>query len=469
MTTSAPAAPGTAAPPAASAPAASGLLLVVLCGAHFMDAIDLSYVTVALPAVQRDLGLGTGPLGWVVSAYLLGYGGFLLLGGRAADVLGRRRTFLSAVAVFGAVSIVAVAAPSGTVLVAARLVKGVAAGFLAPSALALITSIWPEGERRGRALGAYATAGAAGFVGGLVLGGLATELSWRVAFALPLPFAAAVLLLAPRLVPAEPTARRTAPLDAPGAALATGGFVALVGALTEAPGRGWTAPLTLGLLAVAAFLLGGFVLRERATAEPLLPLGFLRRRGTAGSAATIALLWAAYTGFAYLATLALQDGLGWSALATGLAFAPIGLINGPLAPTLGRIATRVGPRRVVALGMTLLTASYALFLPVGPGADYPTAILPIMVLNGLGIACTFAPLNVAALTDVPEPRLGLAASLLGAAQQLGGAIGLAVVAAMAAGTGAFASSSAAWTVVALSAVGVGATLVLPGRSGPVRG
>lgn len=439
---------------------AGALLLAVLCGAHFMDAIDLSDVTVALPAVQQEFGLSTGALGWVVSAYLLGYGGFLLLGGRAADVLGRRRVFLTAVAVFGAVSVVAALAPSGEVLIAARLVKGVAAGFLAPAALSLITTLWPEGEARGRAIGAYATAGAAGFVGGLVLGGLATELSWRLAFALPIPFAIAVLVLAPRLIPADAD-RQPAKLDAIGATLATLAFSALVILLTEAPSRGWGSGSSIGLIALAAALFGGFVVRERTTPQPLLPGRFLARRQTAGSSAVIALLWAAYTGFAFLMTIALQDVLGYSAITTGLAFVPIGVVNGSLAPRTGRLAARIGARPLVLAGMTLLTVSYALFVRISADADFLTVILPIMVVNGLGLALSFVALNVAALTGVRDERQGLAASLFSTAQQLGGAVGLAAVTAVttsSAGLDRYPGATA--VVVALSALGVAAALLL---------
>jgi len=449
----------------ADSPAPGALLLTVLCSAHLMDAIDLSDVTVALPAVQSDLGMGAGALGWVVSGYLLGYGGFLLLGGRAADVLGRRRVFVVSVAVFGVLSVVAALAPNGGVLIGARLAKGVAAGFLAPAALSLITSLWPEGEARGRALGAYATSGAAGFVGGLVLGGLVTELSWRLAFALPIPIAVAILVLAPRLIPPDAPGDRE-PLDIVGAALATGSFSVLVVALTQGPVWGWPDLRFPVLMMVAVGLLIAFVLWERATEHPLLPMALLSRRLTAGSSVTIALLWAAYTGFAFLTTLALQDSLGYSPVQTGLAFVPIGVVNGLLATSAGRLAARVGARPLVLSGMTLLTVSYVLSLRVEPGADFLAVIAPMMVVNGLGLSLSFAPLNVAALSGVPERRQGLAAALLGTSQQLGGAIGLALVTA-AASTG-LSNRPATAVVVGLSAAGVTAALLLrparPARS-----
>ncbi|MYR57717.1 MFS transporter, partial [Streptomyces sp. SID625] len=236
-------------------PAPGHPALLVLCAAHFMDAIDLSDVGVALPAIQRDLGMAPGSLQWVVSAYALGYGGFLLLGGRVADLFGRRRAFLTAVAVFGAVSVLGALAPTGSLLIAARLVKGVAAGFLAPAALSLITTGWPEGPRRGRALGWYATAGACGFVGGLVLGGVLTEASWRLVLALPVPIAVAALLAGLRLLPADPRGGDRERLDIPGALTATGALVLLVYGLTRAPSHGWLSPGTLVLFSAAVCLL----------------------------------------------------------------------------------------------------------------------------------------------------------------------------------------------------------------------
>ena len=443
--------------------AASTRLLVLLCGAHFMDAIDLSDVTVALPDVGTDLGMGPGALAWVVSAYLLGYGGFLLLGGRAADVLGRRRVFLVSVAVFAVGTLVATFAPSGEVLIASRFAKGVAAGFLAPAALSLITTLWPEGERRGRAIGAYALAGAAGFVGGLVLGGLATEVSWRLAFALPLPIAVAVLLLAPRLIPADTAAGRREPLDALGALLVTGTFCTLVLGLTQAPAWGWTSGATLAAGAGTLILLTAFLVHEGRTAQPLLPLDFLRRRSTVTTSLAIALLWAAYTGFAFLATLGLQRGLGWSPLMTGLAFLPIGLVNGALATTFGRLAGRWGPRWFATAGAVVLTAGYVLFLRFDSSSTFLAVVLPVMLALGLGISLSFAPLNLAALTDVPEERAGLAASLFNTAMQIGGAVGLAAVTAvLAAGTDTSTASSAPalLTVVVASAASAVAATVL---------
>ncbi|MFJ4333529.1 MULTISPECIES: MFS transporter [unclassified Streptomyces] len=468
-------APGTEAAHKAS-PTPGTWALLVLCAAHFMDAVDLSDVGVALPAIQRDLGMTSGSLQWVVSAYALGYGGFLLLGGRVADLFGRRRVFLTAVAVFGAVSVLGALAPTGGLLIAARLAKGVAAGFLAPAALSLITTGWPEGPRRGRALGWYATAGACGFVGGLVLGGVLTELSWRLVFALPVPLAVGALLAGRRLLPADPRGSTRDKIDVPGALTATAGLVLLVYALAQAPSHGWLSGRTLVLFAAAVGLLVLFLRVESRARRPLVPLSFLTRRATAGTNLTIFAMWGAYTSFAFLATLHLQNVLGWTPLQTAGAFVPLGLANGALAPFAGRLAARFGVPRTIAAGMLLLALSYALFFRIGPDSSFLTVVLPVMVVNGIGTAATFPALNMSAVSGVPDRDQGLAGALLNTFMQIGGAVVLALVTAVVeagqradpadplAGYGAGTA-----VIVATVLAGLGATLLVrpgPDRRGP---
>ncbi|MEU7041767.1 MFS transporter [Streptomyces varsoviensis] len=405
--------------------------LLVLCAAHFMDAVDLSDVGVALPAIQHGLGMASGSLQWVVSAYALGYGGFLLLGGRVADLFGRRRAFLAAVAVFGVVSVLGALAPTGGLLIMARLVKGIAAGFLAPAALSLITTNWPEGPRRGRALGWYATAGACGFVGGLVLGGVLTELSWRLVFALPVPIAMVALLAGRRLLPGDPRGGTREKIDVPGALTATGALVLLVYALTQAPSHGWLSARTLVLAFAAVGLLVLFVRVESRARRPLVPPAFLTRGATARTNLTIFAMWGAYTSFAFLTTLYLQNVLDWSPLRTAGAFVPLGLANGALAPSAGRLAARFGAHRMITAGMLLLALSYALFFRIGPDSSFLTVILPVMVVNGIGTAATFPALNMSAVAGVPDRDQGLAGALLNTFMQIGGAVVLALVTAVA--------------------------------------
>ncbi|MEV5776145.1 MFS transporter [Streptomyces antimycoticus] len=407
------------------------LALLTLCAAHFMDAIDLSDVGVALPAIQDDLGMSPASLQWVMSAYALGYGGFLLLGGRAADLLGRRRTFLAAVGVFAVVSVAGAIAPSGGLLIVARLVKGVAAGFLAPAALSLITTNWPEGPERGRALGWYATAGACGFVGGLVLGGVLTEVSWRLVFALPVPIAVAALIAGSRLLPPDPPPTGRGRVDVAGALTVTGGLLLCVYAIAQAPEHGWTSVRTIALFAATAILLALFVRIEARADTPLVPLSFLTRRQSVGANLTIFAMWGAYTSFAFLATIYLQNVLGWTPLETAGAFVPLGLVNGAVAPFAGRLAARFGAHRMIAAGMLLLAASYAMFFRIGPDSSFVSVVLPVMVLNGLGTAATFPALNMSAVTGVPDRDQGLAGALLNTSMQIGGAVVLAVVTALA--------------------------------------
>ncbi|MBB5937591.1 MFS transporter [Streptomyces zagrosensis] len=451
--------------------APGGLALLVLCAAHFMDAIDVSDVGVALPAIQRDLGMTAASLQWIVSAYALGYGGFLLLGGRVADLLGRRRTFMTAVAVFALVSLLGAIAPNGGLLIAARLVKGVAAGFLAPAALSLITTNWPQGSQRGRAVGWYATAGAIGFVSGLVLGGVLTEVSWRLVFVLPVPIAVAALVAGSRLLPADPPAASRGKIDVPGAVSVTSGLLILVYAMTQAPQQGWLSARTSVLFAAAALLLIVFLGIENRSRQPLVPLSFLTRRKTVGTNLTIFAMWGAYTSFAFLATLYLQNVLHLTPLQTAGAFVPLGLVNGALAPFAGRLAVRFGAHRMITVGMLLLALSYALFFRIGPDTSFLFVVLPVMVLNGLGTAATFAALTMSAIAGVPDRDQGLAGALLNTSMQLGGAVVLAVVTAVVeaghrsnGGSDPLAGyGSGTGVIVATVLAGLGATLLIRHR------
>src|SRR4051794_12630122 len=252
-------------------------LMAVLCGVLFLDGLDVSMVGMALPSIESDLGLTTSQLQWIVSGYVLGYGGFLLLGGRAADLLGRRRVLIGALAVFTVASAVGGLMSDGTLLVASRFLKGAAAAFTAPAGLSIITTRFAEGPERNRALSIYTATGASGFSLGLVMGGLLTELGWRWTFLLPVPIALALLVAAPRLLPRDilgPSARRA--FDVPGALTLTTGMLLLVRTIVEAPEKGWGAPETLVAFAVAALLLAAFVTIERRSRSPLVRLGILR-------------------------------------------------------------------------------------------------------------------------------------------------------------------------------------------------
>jgi len=406
-------------------------LLVVLCGALFLDALDVSMVGVALPSIRADLGLSTSSLQWVVSGYVLGYGGLLLLGGRAADLLGRRRVFLAALAVFAVASLLGGLVSSGGLLIAARLVKGMAAAFTAPAGLSIITTTFAEGPARNRALSVYSAFGAGGFSLGLVLSGLLTEVSWRWTLLLPAPVAAVVLVAAVRLVPrVAPADRRGRRFDLPGAATVTAAMLLLVYTVVSAPQAGWTSARTLGSAAAVALLLAAFVLIELRSADPLLRLGIFRSGALTRANVAAMVLFGSYVSFQFLVTQYLQIMAGWSALATALAFLPAGVLVAASSVRMGPVLDRFGATRIIVLAFASLTAGYACFLRVGAVPDYPAVILPSVLLIGGAFALGFSSLNVAATAGVADHEQGLASGILQTSFQVGGAIVLAVVTAV---------------------------------------
>ncbi len=405
--------------------------LLVLCGALFLDALDVSMIGVALPSIRTDLGMSTSSLQWVVSAYVLGYGGFLLLGGRAADLLGRRRMFLISLGVFLVASGLGGLANDGTLLIATRFIKGVSAAFTAPAGLSIITTSFAEGAARNRAIAVYTATGAIGFSLGLVFGGLLTEIGWRWVFFLPVPIALVTLLAAIRLVPdTGRPARRTQAFDLAGAVLMTAAMLLLVFTLVEAPNQGWASARTLGSFAGAAVLLAGFVVRERRTPSPLVRLGILRSGSLVRANLGAMSLFGGWIGFQFIATLYMQQLRGWSPLQTGLAIFPGGLLVALLAPRLAPLIARYGVNRLILTGMLATVGAYALFLPIGLDSPYLTAVLPTMVLAGLGFALAYGPLNIAATNGIAPEEQGLAGGLLNTSFQFGGALVLAIVTAV---------------------------------------
>jgi MFS family permease len=415
-------------------------ILIVLCGALFLDALDVSMVGVALPSIRTDLGLSTASLQWVVSGYVLGYGGLLLLGGRAADLLGRRRVFLVALGIFAVASLLGGLVSTGPLLIAARLVKGMAAAFTAPAGLSIITTTFSEGPARNRALSIYSAFGAGGFSLGLVLSGLLTEVSWRLTLLLPAPVAALVLAAAIRLIPRgerrERAARDGRRFDLPGAATVTAGMLLLVYAVVSAPQAGWASARTLISFAGAVALLGAFVTIERRSPDPLLRLGIFRSRPLTRANLGAMVLFGSYVSFQFLVTQYLQTMAGWSALATGLAFLPAGVLVAIASTRLGPVLDRFGPARVIVVAFVCLVAGYAWFLRAGPVPDYPGVILPAVLLIGAAFGLGFSSLNVQATAGVDDREQGLASGVLQTSFQLGGAIVLAAVTAVIAAHGA---------------------------------
>ena len=411
----------------------SNLLLVVLCGVLFLDGLDVSMVGVALPSINADLHLTTSQLQWIVSGYVLGYGGLLLLGGRTADLLGRRKTLLIGLSVFTVASALGGLVDDGTLLIVMRFLKGAAAAFTAPAGLSIITTTFAEGPERNRALSIYTATGASGFSLGLVLGGLLTELGWRWTFLLPVPIAITLLAIGPRVIPHDRGAalsRRR--FDIPGAVSLTTGMLLLVRTIVEAPDQGWASAQTIGAFALSAILLSLFVAIERRSPAPLVRLGILRSSSLVRANLGMMTMFGAYVGFQFVMTLYLQTLNGWSAIQTALAFLPAGLLVALLSTRIGPIVDRIGTARLVALGALSFAVGYTAIalrgIDVAP--SYILELLPTMLLLGFGFALSFPSLNIAGTSGVGDHEQGLASGLVQTSFQVGGAIGLAVVSAI---------------------------------------
>ncbi|GAA1917577.1 MFS transporter [Streptomyces durmitorensis] len=404
--------------------------LLVLCAAMFLDALDVSMVGVALPSIGSELNLSTSTLQWVVSGYILGYGGLLLLGGRAADLLGRRRVFLIALAVFALASLLGGFVDSGPLLIASRFIKGLSAAFTAPAGLSIITTTFAEGPVRNRALTIYTTCAATGFSMGLVLSGLLTEASWRLTMLLPAPIAVIALIAGLKLIPRSAREKNVGGYDVPGAVTGTAAMLLLVFTVVEAPEAGWASARTLLSFLAAAVLLAVFVRIELRTASPLIRLGVLRSGPQLRAQIGAMTFFGGYVSFQFLATQYFQTLLGWSALETALAFLPAGALVALSSTKVGSVIDRFGTPRVIVAGFVLLVASYVLFLRVSLTPSYASMVLPSMILLGFACALVFPSLNIQATNGVHDDEQGMVSGLLNTSIQVGGAIFLAVVTAV---------------------------------------
>ncbi|MGW4892446.1 MFS transporter [Kitasatospora sp. NPDC004240] len=403
-----------------------GPALAALVGCQLMVVLEASAVNVALPRLRAELGFTETGLSWVVNAYVLTYGGLLLLGGRSGDLLGRRRMFLAGLWTFTAASLLAGAAPDGAVLIAARALQGVGGAIASPTALALIGTLF-EGAERARAIGVYGAVSGVGGAIGLVLGGVLTEtLSWRAVMFLTVPLGAGAALLAARHIPES--ARQPGRFDAPGAALATLGCTALAYAVVHGSEHGWTGAGTLLPAVAAPLLLAAFVLAERRAPQPLVPRALVADRRRLAANALLALLSATSFGSGYLLTQYLQVRLGLGPLATGAAFLPWSVLIFAGARLAGPLETRAGPRAALLAG-TVATVGAAALLAGRTPSGYAAGVLPALALFGLGIGLAFAAVTRAGLVAPPE-LTGAAAGLLNVSQRLGGTVGLAVLVAV---------------------------------------
>ncbi|WSL55176.1 MFS transporter [Streptomyces sp. NBC_01725] len=409
-------------------------LLLVLCGTIFLEGIDVAMLAVAIPSIRADLDLSTGTAAWVMSAYILGYAGFTLLGGRAADLLGRRRMFLIWLTVFMLFSGLGGFATEGWMMIVARFVTGVSAAFMTPAAMSIITTSYEEGPQRNRALLIFAGTAAGGFSLGMVIGGLLTQLGWRWVFFAPVLLAGALLVAALRLLPrtgaaAERPEKTADGFDLPGAAAAAGAMLLLAAGVVrlEHGVSGW--PLTAGAFAAGLLLVYVFVAVERRSPAPLVRLAIFRRASMVRADLGALLFVGSFFGFQFMATLYLQELRGWSSLETSFALMLMGL-DAVLAPTLTPLlVNRFGNMRVVLGGFVAAIAAYGLFLPVSDDWSFGM-MTPTLLLTSVAFALAYGPLAIAATDGVAPREQGLASGLLYTATQFGSAIGISAVTAV---------------------------------------
>jgi EmrB/QacA subfamily drug resistance transporter len=409
------------------------LVLVLVCVAQFMVVLDATIVNVALPSIQRGLGFSPSGLQWVVNAYGLVFGGFLLLGGRAADLFGRQRLFLAGVALFTIASLVNGLAASSGMLVAGRALQGLGAALVSPAALSIVTTTFAEGRERTRALGVWSAIAAGGGAVGLVLGGLLTEtLSWQWVFFINLPIGVAAFLLSLRLVPNSRAADRPETVDVAGAVSVTAGLLVLVYAIVKAPEYGWTSASTIGLFALALALLGAFVAIELHSRAPLIRLGIFRIRSLTAANGAMLLVASGLFGMFYFASLYVQEILGYSPLQAGAAFLPFtaGIAVG--AGVAQQLIRRFGVRVVPIAGLLLAAVGLFLFTQTTTDGTYVTQLLPAISLMSVGMGLTFVPITLLATTNIRASDAGLASGLFNTSQQVGGSLGLAILSTIAA-------------------------------------
>ncbi len=419
----------TAAPPHVNRWRAFALLAV----SYFMTIIDLTIVNVSLPTIGRDLHFSETSLQWVVTAYALTFGGFLLLGGRAADLLGRRRMLMVGLSVFTAASLACALAAGDAFLIGSRAVQGVGAAIMLPAALSIVMNMFEEGAERNKALGIWGGLGATGATVGLIAGGLLTRYAgWQYIFYLNVPIGIAALAVAPRVVPESRLATTRRRFDALGAISGTGGLVLLVDAISQAPQYGWGATRTVALLAASAALLTAFLVIESRVESPILPLSIFRLRTLAGANVAGLLLGASFFAFIFIGTLYMQQVLRYSALQTGVAWLAASLTSVALAGLSQFLVTRGGAKIVMAIGMSLIAAGILWATQVPVHGHFAANLVGPFVVAGAGTAFAFIPISIAALAGVAEHRAGLASGLLNTGQQLGGAIGIAIASSVAA-------------------------------------
>jgi EmrB/QacA subfamily drug resistance transporter len=402
--------------------------LALLCASQFMVVLDVAIVNVALPSIQKGLDFSQGNLQWILSAYTLVFGGFLLLGGRTADLYGRRRVFMIGMLIFTVASLLCGLAQSEGWLISARAVQGLGAAIIAPAALSIVMTTFEEGAERNKALGVWGAIGGAGAAVGVLAGGILTSwLGWEWIFFINVPVGAAVLLLSRSLLRESTADLDHRQLDVAGAVTITSGLSILVYAVVTAHQHGWGSATTIGLLVVSALLHAAFIAIERRSSAPLLPLSIFRLRTLTGANITGFLLGASIFAMFFFLSLYMQQILGWSALKTGVSYLAIALTTIPAAGVAQALVTRIGVRTVLAVGMACNTVALLWFTQVSVGGSYVTDLLPGFLIGAVGLGFSFVPISIAALAGVQAQEAGLASGLINTSQQIGGAVGVAIL------------------------------------------
>jgi EmrB/QacA subfamily drug resistance transporter len=402
--------------------------LAALCAAFFMVILDVAIVNVALPTIQVDLDFSARNLQWVVSAYALTFGGLLLLGGRTADLLGRRRLFILGVLGFAAASLLAGLAWSEAALITARALQGIGAAAMTPAALSILMTTFREGKERNLALGIWGAVGASGGTVGVLLGGILTDtIGWEWIFFLNVPVGLAVAAVAPVLLRESRVDAAHRRFDLAGALSVTGAIALLVYALVEADSAGWASAQTLGLIGASVALLGVFTVIERRSSAPLMPFSIFRIRAVTGSNIAGFALGGAVFGMIFILTLYMQQVLGYSPLETGLGWLAMSLTALASSMVSQALVTRIGPRIPLAAGLAVAGAGMLILSRISADGRYVTDLLPGLLVTGLGLGAGFVALSIGALEGVPARDAGLASGLVNTTQQVGGALGVAVL------------------------------------------
>ena len=411
-------------------PPKTGLILVLLCAAQFMVVLDVAIVNVALPSIQTDLAMSQDSLQWVVIAYGLVLGGFLMLGGRLADLLGRKRVLISGLAIFTAASLLAGLAQNAELLIASRAVQGFGAAMIPPAALSILAVTFEEGTARNRALGFFgAVAGISATVGVIASGLLTDGPGWRAIFLLNVPIGIVLIAMTAQLLRSEARTVTGEPFDVAGAVTLTGSILLVVYALSQGPDDGWTAWSTLGLLTGAAAMMVAFLAIESTSREPLVPGVAVRSRTLVAANLSALFTFGTFFALIFIGTLLMQQVLGYSATKTGVAWVATSGISFFAAGLTGsKLAVLFGPRKLLIVGQTLLAVAMLLLARVPADADYWTDLLPAFLLAGIAVGAAAPAIQIAALTGVEERLTGLASGLVETSREIGGAIGVAVVA-----------------------------------------